>query len=142
MNARYVPLSLRRLVYARAKGCCEYCLIPEAATFATHEVDHIIAKKHGGLTEAENLALSCTLCNQHKGSDLASIDSETGKIAPLYHPRQNSWHENFELVNGDIIPLTPVGRVTVCLLRLNRTERVEERRILIKAGVLKLPKLK
>jgi 5-methylcytosine-specific restriction endonuclease McrA len=53
-------------------------LIPDVATFAPHEIDHIIAKKHGGRTEAENLALSCTLCNKYKGSDPASVDPETG----------------------------------------------------------------
>jgi len=52
------------LVYQRAGGCCEYCLIPEAVAFANHEIDHIIAQKHGGPTEADNLALSCVLCNK------------------------------------------------------------------------------
>jgi len=56
---------------------------------APHEVDHVIAEKHGGLTEPDNLALSCTLCNKHKGSDLTSIDPETGDIVPLYHPRKD-----------------------------------------------------
>ena len=66
MSTTYIPIALRRQVYERAKGYCEYCLIPDIAAFAPHEIDHIIAEKHGGLTEAENLALSCTLCNKHK----------------------------------------------------------------------------
>lgn len=90
-------MGLRRQVYERAGECCEYCRIPDVATFAPHEIDHIIAEKHGGLTEAENLALSCTLCNKHKGSDLASVDPDTGNIVPLYHPRQDLWHEHFQL---------------------------------------------
>ncbi len=65
MSMTYIPVALRRQVYERAKGCCEYCLIPDLAAFSAHEIDHIIAEKHGGLTEAENLALSCTLCNKH-----------------------------------------------------------------------------
>jgi 5-methylcytosine-specific restriction endonuclease McrA len=51
-------------VRARARECCEYCLIPEQFTLASHWVDHIVAEKHGGETAEENLALSCVLCNQ------------------------------------------------------------------------------
>src|SRR5579883_3140247 len=43
---------------------------------------HAIAQKHGGPTEAENLALSCALCNKNKGSDIASLDSVTEGLAP------------------------------------------------------------
>ncbi|MEH1805729.1 HNH endonuclease [Nostoc sp.] len=55
MSKTYIPVALRRQVYERAKACCEYCLIPDVATFAPHEIDHIIAEKHSGRTEAENL---------------------------------------------------------------------------------------
>jgi hypothetical protein len=51
--------------------------MPEKLSLASHQVDHIIAEKHGGQTLAENLALSCSLCNQAKGSDIASIDPDT-----------------------------------------------------------------
>src|SRR5712692_524060 len=81
----YIPTALRRLVVERASGRCEYCGLSEALAFAPHELDHIIAQKHGGQTEADNLAFSCALCNKHKGSDVASVDPETGQIAPLYH---------------------------------------------------------
>jgi len=64
----YIPSALRQEVYDRAGGCCEYCLIPETAVLVPHEVDHIIAQKHGGLTESGNLALSCTVCNKYKGA--------------------------------------------------------------------------
>jgi hypothetical protein len=138
----YIPAALRRLIYDRAKGCCEYCFTPEIASFASHEVDHIIAEKHGGLTQEDNLALSCTLCNKHKGSDLASIDPQTGEITPLYHPRREYWLEHFCLVGAEFTPLTPVGRVTVRLLQLNRSDRVKERQLFIKAGVLDLPSAK
>ena len=90
----YIPVALRRLVHERAGGACEYCLVPEAMTFAPHEVDHIVAQKHGGATDADNLALSCALCNMHKGSDLASIDPETGEVVPLFHPRRQRWSDH------------------------------------------------
>lgn len=139
MSKTYIPVATIEQVRERAKNCCEYCLMPEIATFASHEVDHIIAKKHGGLTQAENLALSCTLCNKYKGSDLTSIDPETGDIVPLYHPRQDSWPEHFYLKDAKINPLTAKGRVTVRLLQLNRPERLQERQLLIEAGILSPP---
>jgi 5-methylcytosine-specific restriction endonuclease McrA len=70
MSRTRVPAPMRRLVRQRAKACCEYCLIPEAIAFARHQVDHIEAEKHGGSSAEDNLALSCILCNQYKGSDL------------------------------------------------------------------------
>jgi hypothetical protein len=138
MSSSYISAAMRRLVYERANYCCEYCLIPEAFTFATHEIDHIIAKKHGGKTTAKNLALSCTLCNKYKGSDLASIDPETDAITPLYHPRIHKWSENFKVQDGRVIPLTSKARVTTRLLQLNQKKRIEERKLMIEAGIIKL----
>ena len=133
MSNTYIGAELRRSIRERAQNCCEYCLINQEDNFLPFEVDHIIAEKHGGLTEADNLALSCTLCNKHKGSDIASIDPETGEIVPLYNPRRDKWHEHFQLSGAEFIPLTPKGRVTVRLLQLNRSDRVEERKLLIEA---------
>ena len=82
MAQKYVPVPLRRVVHERAADRCEYCLVPEALTLAPHWVDHIVAEKHGGRTEGDNLALCCALCNRHKGSDLTSIDPESGQITP------------------------------------------------------------
>jgi 5-methylcytosine-specific restriction endonuclease McrA len=132
MSQTYIPVSLRRLVYERANGLCEYCLLPERFSFALHQIDHITAEKHGGGTVADNLALSCILCNKYKGSDLASIDPLTGKITPLFHPRLQTWHEHFILeAAGHFASQTPEGRATLRLLQLNQSERVEERRLLI-----------
>ncbi len=109
MSASHVPAALRRLVRERAGECCEYCLIPEAMTWALHTIDHIIAEKHGGTTTPENLALACTLCNSRKGSDLTSIDEQTGTIEPLFHPRRDRWIDHFQLVGGRIEPRTAKG---------------------------------
>jgi ABC-type molybdenum transport system ATPase subunit/photorepair protein PhrA len=48
MSKTYIPASLRRLVVERARNCCEYCLIPQEIVLAKHQVDHVIAEKHGG----------------------------------------------------------------------------------------------
>jgi len=131
----YIPAALRHFVRERAEWRCEYCLVPESAAFASYEMDHIIAQKHGGLSQADNLALSCALCNKHKGSDLASLDPETGDIVALYHPRRDKWTDHFLLSDAQFIPLTQTGRVTVRLLQLNAPERLKERELLIRAKI-------
>jgi hypothetical protein len=137
MGQKYVPAAVRRLVRQRAGERCEYCLVPEQVTLAAHWVDHVVAEKHGGQTLEDNLALSCVLCNQHKGSDLTSIDPESSAIVALFHPRRDRWADHFRLNGARIEPLTPTGRVTVRLLQLNHPERIEEREILVAAGLLK-----
>lgn len=139
MSKTYISIALRRLVHDRAAHACEYCLMPEIAVFVPHEVDHVIAEKHGGQTDENNLALACTICNKHKGSDLASIDPSNGEIVRLYQPSHDRWRDHFQLEDGEILPLTAIGRVTVRLLQMNRSERVEERRLLLQAGVLSVP---
>jgi 5-methylcytosine-specific restriction endonuclease McrA len=109
----YISAQLRRQVEERAGFRCEYCLIPASHDFLSHEIDHIIAEKHGGQTIEANLCESCFECNRYKGSDIASVDWETENI---------------------VEPLSPVGRVTVFLLKLNHEDRLEERQLLIEAG--------
>lgn len=122
--------ALREAVRQEAGGFCEYCRISERFTLAEHEIDHIIALKHGGETVAGNLALCCSICNRFKGSDIASIDSETGQLTGLFHPRLDRWDEHFAFRDGEIVGLNARGRVTVLLLRMNRPARVSERRLL------------
>ena len=50
---------LEALARERAELRCEYCRMPEAFTVWHFEVDHILPRKHGGLTVADNLALAC-----------------------------------------------------------------------------------
>ena len=130
----YIPEGLRRLVVERAGGRCEYCLLGRDDSFMPHEVDHIIADKHGGETSEENLCLSCHLCNRHKGTDLASLDPQTRQRVFLFHPRQDNWADHFQLDGARIEPLTPEGRVTARILQFNTLKRVEERLALIAAG--------
>ena len=128
MSLTYIPLELRRLVVARAGERCEYCLLPAGMAFFPHEVDHVIAEKHGGVTAAENLAFTCWRCNRHKGSDLGSFDPHTHVFAFLFNPRTQRWSTHFVFHSEQIVGLTPGGRTTVNLLRLNSEERLAERR--------------
>jgi hypothetical protein len=127
MNQARISASLRYEVRERAEQRCEYCLLHESQAFFPHEPDHLIALKHGGKTVSANLALACFDCNRFKGSDIASIDEISGELVGLFNPRTQQWLDHFSLEGGHIIPLTPVGRVTARLLRLNLPSRVEVR---------------
>jgi len=125
-----IDAELRKLVRLRAAGLCEYCRISERVTLTEHEIDHVIAVKHGGETVAANLALCCAVCNKFKGSDIASIDPETNQLTPLFHPRVDRWDDHYVVRDGEILALTARGRVTIQLLRMNRPARIRERQLL------------
>jgi hypothetical protein len=134
MSVTYITADLRRLVVARAESICEYCLIDEEDTIYGCEADHIISEKHGGSTDASNLAYACVFCNQAKGSDVGSIHFETKTFVRLYNPRTDAWAEHFQLVGDRIDWLTPIGAVTARLLAFNSGERVLERKTLQSVG--------
>ena len=127
--------ALTRLVWHRAKGYCEYCLIPQAADDATFQIDHIRSRKHIGKTVAGNLCLSCFYCNSFKGSDISSVDAVTRKLTPLFNPRRHKWATHFRWQGAYLIGRTPIGRVTVALLHINDNYRVELREGLMEEGV-------
>lgn len=125
---------LRRLVADRARHRCEYCWLHEDDAYFPHQVDHIISRKHGGLSETGNLAYACFRCNTWKGTDIASLVPRTGELVALFNPRRDQWSDRFELRGFVIEPLTPRGEVTARLLRLNLDKRVAERRLLMELG--------
>lgn len=127
MSTSHIPAALRRVVRARASERCEYCRLAEEDAFFPHEPDHVVALKHGGATDEANLALACIECNRHKGTDLASIDPDSGAIVALFNPRSDVWDDHFQALGGRVAPRSSVGRVTVALLRLNAPARVEVR---------------
>ncbi len=130
-----ISVPLRCEVQVRARFRCEYCLLHEDDAWEFHQPDHIIAVKHRGKTAAENLAWTCAVCNRHKGSDIASIDSQTDRVVRLFHPRRDRWARHFRLDRERIMPLTLVGQVTEFLLQLNRPDRVRIRQILYRKGL-------
>lgn len=125
---------MRQFVMQRAQGHCEYCRIHQDDTPFNHTIDHIIAVKHKGLSDEDNLALACMECNLHKGSDLTTFDPLSGELVRLYHPRLQIWGEHFLLNGAYIFGQTPHGRATVQLLQLNLPDRLQQRQQLIKVG--------
>jgi HNH endonuclease len=123
--------SMRALVKSRAANQCEYCCLrQEDAPIAEFHIEHIISKQHGGMDEADNLALACASCNWAKGPNLTGIDPKTGQIVPLFHPRRDVWEEHFQFEWPFIRGLTEIGRTTVSVLAMNSPSRIELRRMI------------
>jgi hypothetical protein len=130
--------ALRHEVAARAHHRCEYCLIHEDDIAFRPHVDHIVSRKHGGLSDIDNLAYACVICNRNKGSDIASIASidggRIGEIVRLFHPRHDLWRDHFQLEGCSIRPISKAGSATAELLKFNAPERLAERSLLQSLG--------
>lgn len=136
MSKAYVSRALRRQVIERARGRCEYCLIPQMYSSEVFHIDHIVSEKQLGPTEAENLAWACAICNLNKGSCVSVRFYEEKILVPLYNPREDDWSEHFMLgSSGQITALTMVGKGTIRLLQLDHPDRIEERRLIMSMGV-------
>ena len=100
------------------------------------EIDHIVPEALGGLTEADNLWLACSLCNDHKGDKIAALDPERREIVRLFDPRRQAWTDHFPWTTiGDrVIGLTPSGRARVVALKLNRSSLVRARQAWVSVG--------
>lgn len=133
--SKNIPDILRREVVIRAQYRCEYCRRPEIDAFIRYQSDHIISRKHGGKTTLDNLAHTCPICNNAKGSDLSTILQDEEKLIRLFHPRKDIWFDHFEVRDGQILPETEIGEPTIKLLKLNDINRILERLDLIEAGL-------
>jgi len=108
--------------------------VHETDTLWGCQVDHVISRKHGGATVADNLAWACACCNASKGSDIATLSGAPAQLVRLYHPRADRWAECFSL-NGVVIePAAEIGTATIRLLQFNDDNRLQERRVLAGCG--------
>jgi hypothetical protein len=120
----------RRAVRARAGDRCEYCQLAQAQSpLAKLHIEHVRPLKHQGRDHIENLALACIDCNLRKGTNIAGYDPMDGALTSLFHPRQHQWDEHFHWQGIYIVGLTAIGRVTVTVLDLNSSDRLELRGI-------------
>lgn len=128
---------LRSLVREREFNCCAYCRSPERLSVASFEIDHIIPLSAGGKTQPDNLCLACPTCNRYKSDRLTALDPQSGDVVPLFHPREESWHDHFawDTDRVTLVGLTPTGRATIHALDLNRERILKLRRLWAKLGV-------
>jgi hypothetical protein len=108
MNGPFLA-QLRRL----ADGRCDYCRIPEEFDPLPFQLDHVIARQHGGETALGNLAWSCLHCNKHKGPNIAGIDPVTGQLTALFHPRRQRWERHFMWNGAILVGRTRIARATI-----------------------------
>jgi hypothetical protein len=113
-----------RFVSDRAAGRCEYCLMHQTLQGATFHIEHIIPRSAGGTGHDSNLCLACPSCNLQKSSRISFLDVTTTEVMRLFHPRMDSWAENFEWSGFFMIGLTAIGRATIDALRLNAPRRL------------------
>jgi hypothetical protein len=125
--------ALRAFVRERAGRRCEYCHLREedAGTLA-FQIEHIIAKQHGGTDDPGRLCYACPQCNWAKGPNLAGLLD--GKLYPLFNPRKQSWHRHFHWDYTILVGKTKTGSVTVQVLNINDPARVMLREHLLFEG--------
>ena len=126
--------TLAALIRKRAQSTCEYRRLPQVFSAIPFEINHIVAQKHGGPTQEENLALSCFYCNSRKGPNIAGVDPASGRIVRLYHPRKDRWSRHFEWAGAMLQGKTATGRATIVVLSINDPDAVAVREALIDEG--------
>jgi HNH endonuclease len=125
--SRYISESIRFFVAKRAGYCCEYCKIEEDISLYSFQIDHIISLKHGGKTDTANLAYSCFLCNNSKGSDVGTVFPPEMNFSRLFNPRNDIWNEHFVYEDCTFYAKTLIGEATIKVLKLNDIDRIIER---------------
>lgn len=106
-----ISARLRKTVTDRAKGFCEYCLMPLDFSHDPFEVEHIIPISKKGKTILSNLALACRGCNLFKSDKTTGFDAVSDETVKLFNPRKEVWNEHFGWAKDFtiVIGLTPIG---------------------------------
>ena len=122
MSYTYIPKLLRDQVSVNARHRCGYCLAQQEIIGIQLHVEHILPESVGGATALENLWLACSECNNHKGTQVAAIDPQTGETTHLFNPRTQRWVEHFHWSEDGthVMGITAIGRATVNALDLNQ----------------------
>ena len=133
----YIPVVIQRAILELSKDYCEYCVIPSNFSTDFFHYEHIVPVVLNGKTELENLARSCGICNNKKRDKIEHIDPLTQEIVRLYHPRKDIWTVHFQWSDDDlnIVGLTNIGRATIDLLKLNRINAFNLRKLLKMASL-------
>ena len=134
---KFTPFE-KSFIQERAKYCCEYCKFPMAFSHDSFHIEHITPLRLSGSNELENIAHACDGCNSNKWGYIKWLDSLTGNLVTLFHPRQDIWTEHFQWTDNftTILGKTPTGRATIDLLKMNRLGLINIRKALLAYGIL------
>lgn len=133
---RTLSATIRRQVAAWAHHRCTYCRSP-AEVGVPMVIDHIIPLAAGGTNDLTNLCLACYRCNEFKGPRSHAPDPHDDHEVPLFHPRQQHWHDHFAWHPDGLtlVGRTPTGRATIVALKLNSDWLIQARRLWIRIGL-------
>lgn len=125
------------VVAERAGHRCEYCRAPEVIFNLPFEVKHILPSSQGGSDGLSNLALSCRGCNLYKSTRIGGLDVESQTEVRLFNPRIDAWDDHFspEDATGALLPRSAIGRLTIEVLRMNRSVQRTARLHWIRLGI-------
>lgn len=119
---------LRESLNEAFEGKCSYCGSQLGLT-DLGAVEHFYPKRMypEKAFDTDNLLLACNICSTSK-TDKFPLDEEGSPL--LLNPRVDDFskHIKFE-ENGQAVPLTERGKTTILLLRLNRPQLVEQRKL-------------
>ena len=112
---------LAKQIRERSGHRCEYCRTSEWLSGQRHEIDHIFPRALGGESRLDNLCLACATCNGFKADRTHGIDPDTVEPVLLFNPRTQRWNDHFAWDSERIrvLGVTPCGRATVTLLKMN-----------------------
>lgn len=130
--------SLRDIVGSHAGHCREYCQLPAQLQVGGFEVDHILPRSRGGLTDMVNLAFACPHCNARKWAHIDAEDPVSGQTVALFNPRTQRWMDHLQWSEHRpfaIEGITAHGRATVVRLQMNHPALVTIRRLLAALGL-------
>jgi hypothetical protein len=132
----YITDPIRQLVRETFGNRCAYCLGSQLHVYGILEMEHVVPSSRGGTDEENNLCLACRFCNLYKSDQTEAVDPLTRLPVPLFHPREQQWHEHFswERDGATIAGLTATGRATVAALQMNNPTALAVRREWVRVG--------
>ena len=86
------PTAEQRQLGLRELGLSARDVTPHSGTARVLPYFSSEARRADGRGESR---LMLRVCNRRKGSDIASIDPETGQLTPLFHPRVDRWDDQY-----------------------------------------------
>jgi len=100
------------------------------------EMRMLVFERAKGETTEDNLALSCSGCNNHKFIKTEGKDPFTDQLVKLYNPRLHNWNDHFTWADNAtiILGISAIGRATVEEYKLNRQRLFNLRRLLFDSG--------
>ena len=56
-----------------------------------------------------------------------AVDPETGQLVPLFNPRTDEWHDQFDWNGYELVGRSEIGRALIALFELNHARRLKIR---------------